>query len=95
VGLNPEQRKAAEMAGINLLHVEIERLFSAQFVHAKFKGSHSPPIAYTWVSNLLIVQPAHGRQERSEAFLSNGMDQQEADDLENPLTGFREVIAAA
>jgi hypothetical protein len=26
VGLNPEQRKAAEMAGINLLHVEIERL---------------------------------------------------------------------
>jgi hypothetical protein len=22
----------------------------------------------------------HGRQERSEAFLSNGMDQQEADD---------------
>ena len=40
VGLNPEQRKAAEMTGINLLPVEIERLFGAQFVHAKFKSSH-------------------------------------------------------
>jgi hypothetical protein len=40
LGLNPEQRKAAEMTGINLLHVEIERLFGAQFVHAKFKSSH-------------------------------------------------------
>src|SRR5471032_1057555 len=40
VGLNPEERKAAEMTGINLIHVEIERLFGAQFVHAKFKSSH-------------------------------------------------------
>src|SRR5580658_6868714 len=40
VGLNPEQRKAVEMTGINLLPVEIERLFGAQRVHAKFKGSH-------------------------------------------------------
>jgi hypothetical protein len=38
VGLNPEERKAAEMTGINLIHVEIERLFGAQFVHAKFKS---------------------------------------------------------
>jgi hypothetical protein len=40
VGHNPEQRKAVEMTGINLLHLEIERLFGAQLVHAKFKGSH-------------------------------------------------------
>ena len=29
VGHNPEQRKAVEMTGINLLHMEIERLFGA------------------------------------------------------------------
>jgi hypothetical protein len=69
VGLNPEQRKAAEMKGINLLHVEIERLFGAQCTREIQKFALSPPIAYTWVSNLLV-----------EAFLSNGMDQQEADD---------------
>ena len=40
VSLNPEQRKAAEMAGVNLLPVEIERLFGAQCVHPKFKSSH-------------------------------------------------------
>ena len=39
MGLNPEQGKAVEMAGINLLPVEIERLFGAQFVNAKFKNS--------------------------------------------------------
>src|SRR5262249_34550696 len=32
-----------------------------------------------WVNDWLF-QLTHGRQERSEVFLSNGMDQQEADD---------------
>jgi hypothetical protein len=40
VGLNPEQRKAAEITEINLLSLEIERIFGAQFVHVKFKSSH-------------------------------------------------------
>jgi hypothetical protein len=40
VGLNSEQRKAPDTARINLLPVEIERLFGAQFVHPKFKSSH-------------------------------------------------------
>ena len=69
----PQSRTAercAEITGINLLHVEIERLFSAQFVHVKVqKFALSPPMAQTWVSTLLI-----------EAFLSNGTDQQEAAD---------------
>jgi hypothetical protein len=42
VGLNPEQRKAAEMTGIILIHREIERLFGAQCVHAKCEISRCP-----------------------------------------------------
>jgi len=39
---------------------------------SKTNGSTTP----AW----LIRSDPHGRQERPEAFLSNGMDQQEADD---------------
>jgi hypothetical protein len=45
------------MTGINLLHVEIERLFGAQFVRAKFKSSHCrlllhrPGLAIYWLKH--------------------------------------------
>jgi hypothetical protein len=37
VGLNPEQRKAVQMTGINLFPVEVERLFRAQLVQRSSK----------------------------------------------------------
>src|SRR5579863_1460334 len=55
------------MARINLVHVDVERLFAAQGVLAKFKRSHGWVLVQRLGLRITGCEPTHAGQRRSEA----------------------------